>query len=548
MFVLKNAWRSVTRNKGRNILIIIIVAIIAAATTIGLSIRQAADEARSSGLDNTTVTAQISVDRSKLISQAQSDSSSDGEPDFDGMREALEGTELSLADYEQYDSADYGVKSSYYSETTSVAKTDDFQPVSTSTSDTDSDADSSATDSGTDSEQGEGQQGGAGGGQDPGFGETQAAQGDFSLVGFSSDDAVAAAGGGSFTMQSGEVFGYDSDSDGSVIISQALADFNNLSVGDTVSVAGVSDSSATYELTVVGIYKNTTDNTGQMGGPMNSTASDPDNAIYTSVSTLKSLGLDSDADSDDAATLSYTYVFANKTDYETFETTVKEAGLSDDYTVSSADVDAYESSLVPLDNLAQFALTLLLIVLGVGAVVLVALNVFNVRERKYEVGVLTAIGIRKSKVATQFVFELFIVTMIGIALGVAAGAATSIPISNQLLASQVSAQESEQSSQQAQFGRGMQGGGDAAGEESDSGSESDSAQQEPQNMQGGPGEAFSGFGQNAVDYIDTVNATVNLRVIGQMVAIGILLTVFSSLVAIVFVMRYEPLQILADRS
>ena len=70
MFVLKNAWRSVTRNKGRNILIIIIVAIIAAATTIGLSIRQAADEARSSGLDNTTVTAQISVDRSKLISQA----------------------------------------------------------------------------------------------------------------------------------------------------------------------------------------------------------------------------------------------------------------------------------------------------------------------------------------------------------------------------------------------------------------------------------------------------------------------------------------------
>lgn len=42
MFVVKNAWKSVTRNKGRNMLIIVIVTIIAAAAAIGLSIRQAA--------------------------------------------------------------------------------------------------------------------------------------------------------------------------------------------------------------------------------------------------------------------------------------------------------------------------------------------------------------------------------------------------------------------------------------------------------------------------------------------------------------------------
>ena len=63
MFVFRNAWKSVTRNKGRNILIIVIVTIIAAAATIGLSIRQAAATARTSGLENTTVTAQISLDR-----------------------------------------------------------------------------------------------------------------------------------------------------------------------------------------------------------------------------------------------------------------------------------------------------------------------------------------------------------------------------------------------------------------------------------------------------------------------------------------------------
>ena len=96
MFVVKNAWKSVTRNKGRNMLIIVIVTIIAAAATIGLSIRQAAATARSSGLDNTTVTAQISLDRGKLISESREQSKSDSDssdasakPDFDAMRSAL---------------------------------------------------------------------------------------------------------------------------------------------------------------------------------------------------------------------------------------------------------------------------------------------------------------------------------------------------------------------------------------------------------------------------------------------------------------------------
>ena len=104
MFVVKNAWQSVTRNKGRNILIIVIVTIIAGAATIGLSIRQAATTARNSGLENTTITAQISLDRNKLISESKSDSSSsDGKPDFDAMRSALADKQLSLSEYQQPD-------------------------------------------------------------------------------------------------------------------------------------------------------------------------------------------------------------------------------------------------------------------------------------------------------------------------------------------------------------------------------------------------------------------------------------------------------------
>lgn len=574
MFVLRNAWKSVTRNKGRNILIIIIVAIIAAAATIGLSIRQAAATARTNGLENTTVTAQISLDRSKLISESRkqattnsssSDSSgTDGKPDFDAMRSALAGKQLSLADYQKYAKASSAVKSTYYTETTGLSATDDFQPVSDSDDSSKSSGSDDSKDFGNDSNgtDASGKQDSQsdtppdgkmndGGGMSDQDGGTMVS-GDFSLVGFSSDEAVSNASNGSFTMVDGKVFGYGTSGDGDVIISKSLADFNDLSVGDTITVSDTNDSDTTYKLTIVGIYKNSTDSSQQMGGPMRSTASDPANAIYTSVSTLKSLGLDADADSDSAAQLSYTYVCSSKSDYETFAKDVKKAGLGSDYTVSSADVENYESSLVPLDNLSKFALTLLIVVLAVGAVVLVVITLLNVRERKYEIGVLTAIGVNKVKVAAQFTLELLIVTMIGLAVGAGVGAAASVPVSNQLLASQVEQQQSQQSSQREQFGRDMAKPGDSndSKDGSDSGAGSTTTgntdgdggtgQQRPQ---GGPG-----MMGHAVDYVSSINATVNLKVVGQLLLVGLGLTLAAALVAVVFVLRYEPLQILADRS
>lgn len=579
MFVLNNAWNNVVRNKGRNILIIIVVAIIAAAATIGLAIRQAAQTARDTGLSNTTVTAQISVDRAKLMSESQasasssstsssgSSSSSDGKPDFESMRSALSDKQLSLSEYQKYAKASSAVKSTYYTETTSLAATDSFQPVESSESSSDSSSNSSSSSSSDSSSANTGNQPSANApdqgdqgsqGSQGGKGGMAQQSGDFSLVGFSSDTAVENAANGSFTMTSGEVFGYTSSSDGDVIISQSLATFNNLKVGDTISVANASDSSTTYKLTVVGIYKNTSDSSQTMGRPGSSTAADPANAIYTSVSTLKKLGLDSSSDSDSAAQLSFTYVFANKDAYETFVSDVKKAGLSNDYTVQSADVEEYEQSLVPLDNLAKFALTLLIIVLAVGAIVLVALNLFNIRERKYEIGVLTAIGVNKAKVAMQFVIEVFVVTMIGLAIGVAGGAVASVPVSNQLLASQVASQQSQQASQQQQFGRGMQapgssgssGSSDSSDSSGSSGSSSSSSNNAGTSTTGqAPAQPTGGkMMTRAVNYVSTVNASVNLKIVGQLILIGLALTILASLAAVIVVMRYEPLQILADRS
>ena len=52
MYILKNALKSIGRSKGRNILIGIIVLVIATSACIGLSIRQAAQNAKESTLEN----------------------------------------------------------------------------------------------------------------------------------------------------------------------------------------------------------------------------------------------------------------------------------------------------------------------------------------------------------------------------------------------------------------------------------------------------------------------------------------------------------------
>ena len=553
MFIVRNALHNVVCNKGRNALMIIIVAIITAAATVALAIVQAAERARTSALDDTTISAQISIDRGAMIGKTRDAQS--GGADMQAMRESMASKQLTLDDYQKYDKSEYGVASSYYTETASAAAVDGgVEPVDSNGTMTGQES-QSTTEQNQSGEQpqspGDDRAGGmpdAGGGK----GGMMMTTGDFSLVGFSSDEAIANAPNGSFTMDSGQVFGYGTDDDGDVIISKTLADANDLAVGDTFKVADITDDTKTYTFTIVGIYSNTTENTMPMGGPMASTASDPANAIYTSVSTLDALGLTSgktieitDARGNtretQAAQLSYTYVFDGKAQYDRFVADVKANGLDDEYTVSSADVEQYEASLVPLNNLAKFAKTLLIVVLCVGAVVLVVLTIFNIRERKYEIGVLTAIGVKKAKVAAQFAIELLAVTAIGLALGVGAGAAVSVPVSNSLLASQVEAQATQQQQQRAQFGRDMQppSGVGQDGATTGEGSLSEA----PKDDNGAPQQ----WG-HATQMVSKVNATVNWATIGWMLLIGIGLTLLASLVAAVFVMRYEPLQILADRS
>ena len=456
MYIVKNALRNLLRSKGRNILIGLIVLVIAVASCLALSIRQAAATARESGLENLAVTGQISLDRQAMMQKIQQEGGD--------MKNAFRSMEsLSLEEMQTYAKSQY-VKDFTYTLTTSLNAGEGLEAVDTSSS-SDSGGNAQAQQPPNLPDSGKG-------GRSPL--EGMGAQGDFTLVGYSSHSAMTAFVAGTCQVTDGEVFD-EAVAEPVCLISDELATLNGLQVGDTLALVNPNDETETVALTIAGLYHNSAAGTEQ-GGMMKgfSAASDPANQIYLSYPALKAI-----TDTSAAAAVTSTdeetgvtgttalraqtagvYSFADTAAYEAFQADARAMGLSEDYTVTSTDVEAYEQSLLPLQNLSKFAAWFLLVVLLIGGVILIVFHIFNIRERKYEIGVLTAIGMRKSRVALQFLTELFTVTFVFLLLGTAIGGAASVPVTNALLASQISAQETQQSNQQQNFGRpGDMGGG-----------------------------------------------------------------------------------------
>ena len=168
-----------------------------------------------------------------------------------------------------------------------------------------------------------------------------------------------------------------------------------------------------------------------------------------------------------------------------------------------------------------------IVVLLIGGCILVIFNMFTVRERKYEIGVLAAIGMKKGKVALQFLTEAFLVTLVAIVIGTGVGAAASQPVGDYLLQEQVASVETTTQNTNQNFGGGFQG--------------MDNNRFQSMSNMGRPGTADN------VEYLDSLNTTTDLTVLLSLMGISILLTLIASSVGMISVLRYEPLKILSER-
>ncbi len=531
MYIIKNACKNIIRNKGRNILMIIIAIVIALSACVSLSIREAARKAKEETVASMTVTAQLTFDRSKVMSQMRGDGENSG--GFDRGKfdfNSLSGTALTLDDYMGYAELMKTDDTYYYTMTGSLNASGEILPYGSEESEESEDTQTNTETASNNGREGMGSMGGMGGMGGKGMMNSA----DFSLTGYSNYTAMLSQFGndGTYTITTGTMFD-ETSTDLQCIISDELAMYNNISAGDTIILANPHCAAETYKFTVTGIYNNSASESGNSRFSF----SDPANNIYLNTTALQDIFKKSEESgnmSDDDKTVSavmtgetnFTYVFASAENYYSFDESATAKGLPENYTINSADISSYEKGTAPLDTLSTMTGWFFLIMLIIGGIVLVILNIFNLRERKYEVGVLTAIGMKKHKVAMQFVCELFIITFTSIIIGAAAGACVSVPVTNTLLESQVEKVQEADEEVANNFGMGRQNGSN---------------------------QSFSKGGhftqqQTKVNYIDSVSSATDFTVILQLILVGLVLTVVSSLAALITIMRYEPLKILSSRS
>lgn len=538
MFIFKYAFKSIGRSIGRNILIGIIVFIIAVSACVAMSIQQAAKTAAATSLKNMDITAQINIDRDYVYQKASENKNSTNiqelMPEMTSLNKqyALDLDDMkSYAEIKKEGSDDPIVKDYYYNASLSI------NGSSISKYDLKSSSQSATTSSGT----AESPTDPAGNvvetPQAPEMPQAQEQSGDFALIGYSSKKAMEDFGDdadeSTCTLESGDFF-EENTSEYVCLIEDSLATFNSVSVGDTIKLVNPKNEDETYELKVSGIYKNSSSDSVDGVDPPNriltsyavvkdiETKSETTNASSTSSSSSSS-----DEDSN-AMTCKFngTFIFGSVDDYNQFKEEVKNKaeadGLDGDlYIVTSSDIAAFKAGLKPLENLKSFATTFLYLTLAIGAIVLIVISVISIRDRKYEIGALAAMGLKKLKLSMMFMIEVLAVTLIAILIGAAVGTAISAPVTNYLLTAQVEQQEESDNSQKQQ-----QGPGGAPG-----------SQDRPED----------GEVNGPVTYVSSVGFSIDFFVILKMLLIGIGLAVVSGFTSILFILRYDPKQILASR-
>ena len=468
MYILKNALRNVFRSKGRSILIGIILFVLMFSACIGLSIHQASITSQNASLELTNITGQISQDCSNMMK--------DFEPgNKEEMKDKMDSVEsLSLSELQKYADSDY-VSKFYYSANLSLQDSDSFSLM-------------------------ENQQ------QGPGpMGQENSSS--ITVTGYENDEAMTDFTDGTSTITEGNMFDEQTE-ENQCIIPEDLATYNGISVGDTITLKV--DDSTTVDFVVTGFY---------------STTSFSSNTIYTSYKIVKNLSENYDLD----LNVNGTYVFNTVKDFNKFKKECTKKGLSDSYTVTSSDLQAYQQSVVPLQNLSKFATYFLIVVFVIGAIVLVVLNIFSIRERKQEIGILCALGMNKTKIVLQFFCETLFIALFAFIMGSGLGAVTSVPITNTLLESQISSTNSMRETKEQNFSRQQT----PPNNDSSKQSEMDESNNQPQ--------------EKGIEKVTTVSEAMNFNVLLEVGAIAFVLVIISNGAALLCVMRYDPSSILSNR-
>jgi len=289
-----------------------------------------------------------------------------------------------------------------------------------------------------------------------------------------------------------------------VVVDNEFARRNGLSIGSVFDIETLFFDIA-FELTVVGIYSYDDFEYGNLRFIAN---------LFTGFDTIAAAA----GDSNEGLSISTAYYLRNPDYLESFENEVRAKGLPDTYIVSINQA-AFDRVSGPMIGMQSAVMTFSFVILILGAIVLALVSFLVVRERKYEVGVLRAMGMKGGKVALGILTEAVAVTILCLVVGLGAGSVAAQPIANSLLESRVVAANAraEETGQDRLIALVMYGG----------------------QMQT----------EYSVGHVPESEIVVGLSgaVVMQIFVITLGLAALSGIVGVVVITRYEPLKILRER-
>ncbi|MEK5210176.1 ABC transporter permease [Bacillus sp. FSL R5-0603] len=485
MNFIKRAFWNMKAKKGKTLLQLFVFTVICVFVLSGLTIQSAAQKSSELARQELGGSVTLQVDRQKQM-EKQQDS---------GEKRSFESTPIKVSDANKLAALDH-VKSYNYTASAS-ANAGNFDAIESSSS---SDSSSSSSSSNAKNSQGGGQ------------GGPQMVQADLSIEGVISTALVDDFSEGDSKITDGRAITKSDVGKKVTVINETLAEENDLSVGDSITIESATDEDTTVKLKIVGIYKTTSSGDDQA---QNFSFLNPYNKLYTPYTATAALKGDDYKNTIDSAV----YYMDDAKNMDAFVKAAKKTSIDfDTYTLNTND-QLYQQMVGPIENVASFSKNVVYLVSVAGAIILGLIVMMSIRERKYEMGVLMAIGEKRWKLIGQFLTEILIVAVIAIGLASVTGNLVANQLGNQLLSQQISSSTDLTQTASGQ----MPGGG------------------------GGMGGKMFGHSSSNVDVIDTLNVTVSMNDMLILGGIGILIAIIATLLPSISVLRLHPKTILTKQ-
>lgn len=201
----------------------------------------------------------------------------------------------------------------------------------------------------------------------------------------------------------------------------------------------------------------------------------------------------------------------------------------------AVDTSEYDAMSGSIESVGSFATTILVIVIVAAVIIITLIVTLNVRDRRYEMGVLLSLGAHKRNVVAQIATELVIVGTLGFALASVSGTFLAKSMGQSIIDSQTASSQQQSERNFGRPGAQMSGqGGMSSSSDVQQQKDNDAKNMKQMMMAGRETKIRLNINATPVDFL-------------LLFATGYLVVILALILPSVNVMRYQPKEILAGK-